>query len=73
MRAFFQETKSGSWAGVIDLPCGQDGKRLRKFIYADTRSECERQLLLLTKKLEELGLSDMAIITEWEPYPAFLG
>ncbi|NLA96509.1 MAG: hypothetical protein GX838_06685 [Clostridiaceae bacterium] len=64
MRAFFQETKRGSWAGVIDLPCcGQDGKRLRKFIYGDTRSECERQLLLLTKKLEADGSSCFRVIT----------
>ena len=50
--------KDGRYQGVVELP--SDGKRKRKFIYADSKSECKKAVNKLVEKIEAGNFSMMS-------------
>lgn len=63
MKGTFRKRPDGRWEGRIYLPAGPDGKRIRRSVYADKRSECQRQLNELIYKLENSDFADAGRLT----------
>ena len=62
MEGSVTKRKDGRWQGVVDIP-NITGKRLRKYVYANTRQECRKKVNELIEEIEEGNIYSPSKIT----------
>lgn len=62
MRGSVRKRKDGRWEGRVELP-KVDGKRKQKYVYADTRRECQRLVNELIHDIETGQFTDSGRLT----------
>lgn len=55
MEGSVTKRKDGRWQGVVDIPT-LNKKRVRKYVYASTRTECRRKVNKLIEEIENSGV-----------------
>lgn len=62
MKGSVRKRKDGRWEGRVELP-KVDGKRKQKYVYADTRRECQRLVNELIHDIETGQFTDSGRLT----------
>lgn len=63
MKGMVRKLPDGRWEGRVELPPDKDGKRKRKYVYADKRAECQRKVNELVYQLECSDFADAGRLT----------
>ncbi|NLA96510.1 MAG: hypothetical protein GX838_06690 [Clostridiaceae bacterium] len=63
MKGTFRKRPDGRWEGRVYLPPDANGKRVRRSVYAEKRSECQRLLNALIYQLESSDFVDCGKLT----------
>lgn len=63
MKGMVRKRPDGRWEGRVELPPDKNGKRKRKYVYADKRQECQRKVNELVYQLECSDFADAGRLT----------
>ncbi|MEQ8235179.1 MAG: site-specific integrase [Syntrophomonadaceae bacterium] len=63
MRGFVRKRKDGRYEGRIELPPDKDGNRHRKYVYGDSRPECQRMVNEIVCQLQNSDFADAGRLT----------
>lgn len=63
MKGMVRKRPDGRWEGRVELPPDAEGKRRKKYVYANKRSECQRKVNDLVYQLECSDFADAGQLT----------